>query len=445
MIIKDGENYANLIIDLVDDSGLEPSETVILKTGLVTNNSYNTITVANSPMSLTIEDNDNASLTISKPVLISEGNSGITNAVFTVTLNNGTGDPFTIDYTTVDGTATVLDNDYIASTGTLTFTGKAGDFVNISVPVKGDLKIEEDEDFTVELSNLSNDFDGRLIINESASGLIKDDDNTLANKKITISKVDGAEGSRDASFKFSFPSGITADEFTTIPYVLTGTAICGGEDYSAPSTGSVVIPAGENSVILALPVVDDGVVENTETVILTAGVPVNDCYAGIAVINSPITLNITDNDKGELKLSKLSVVSEGNSGPTLASFSVTLTAATGSNFSVGYTTLDGTAKVNDNDYVAKTANINFKGTQGEVQTITILVNGDSKIESDEEFNLILRNLSNSFGGKLTFSGMPSTGRILNDDNGTLKQTVKKALPAAISPSVYLPEFIAISQ
>ncbi|WP_255902152.1 Calx-beta domain-containing protein [Paradesertivirga mongoliensis] len=423
LVIKAGENYAVLTIDVVDDSGLEPSETVIVNTGAVTNNSYNGLTVLNSPHALNIEDDDNASISISGPVQVTEGNAGTINAVFRVTLNNSTGDPFTVNYTTKDGTATVADNDYIASSGTLTFSGVAGEFENITVPVRGDLKIEKNERFTVELNGLSNDFDQRLLITGLPGvGTIRDDDNTAANRRIIISRVNGAEGGNDARFKFSFQAGVSADDWTILNYTLSGTALGDGADYAAASKGSVTIPPGENSAVLDLAVIDDAVIEATETVILTAGTIENNSHTGLNTNNSPLSLNITDNDEGELKLSGPVLVQEGNSGPTLATFSVTLLGATGSPFSIGYATFDGTAKASDDDYVTKAANLNFQGIEGEVQTITILVNGDYKIESDEEFNLILRNLSNTFGDKLKFSGLPVKGRILNDDNGTITIT-----------------------
>ncbi|WP_207429085.1 Calx-beta domain-containing protein [Pedobacter sp. SYSU D00535] len=452
VIIPAGENYGVLTIDLINDTGLEPLETVIVTTGAISNTNYSGLTVANSPHSLIIEDDDEASLTISQPVEVTEGNGGTINAVFKVTLNNATGDPFTVDYTTNDGSATVADNDYLPASGTLTFSGKAGDFVNIIVPVKGDLKIERDETFTVELRNLSRQFDGRLLLPDvPATGLIRDDDKTINNSRIIISRVHGAEGATDASFKFSFPAGVSTDDWTTIAYGLGGTALGDGVDFGIASTASVTIPPGENSVVLPLAVIDDAVVEGLETVVLTTGLVENNTHADIVVANSPLSLNISDNDKAELKLSGPVVVTEGNSGPALATFSVTLSAATGNKFSIGYATMDGTARLSDNDYVAKTGTLDFDGNEGEVQTMTILVNGDYKIEADEEFNVILRNLSDNFGNRLTYSATPAKGRILNDDNGTITITKTDGKEGAsgghftfsLSPNVYSDKPIVI--
>ena len=61
-----------------------------------------------------------------------------------------------VDYTTNDGSATTADSDYVAASGTLNFTGTAGETQTIDVTVNGDTKLETDEAFTVDLSNPTN-------------------------------------------------------------------------------------------------------------------------------------------------------------------------------------------------------------------------------------------------------------------------------------------------
>ena len=87
-------------------------------------------------------------------VSVLEGDSGttLTFAVFVVNLSEPSTQTITVDYRTVDGNATVLDNDYEAKSGTLTiFAGEPGG--TIRVTVKGDMKPEQNETFTVVLSN----------------------------------------------------------------------------------------------------------------------------------------------------------------------------------------------------------------------------------------------------------------------------------------------------
>jgi large repetitive protein len=78
-----------------------------------------------------------------------EGNSGTTLVAFMVDV------PVTINFATADGTAKTSDNDYVANSGTITFA--PGETTKtISVVVKGDKKKEANENFFVDLSDLSN-------------------------------------------------------------------------------------------------------------------------------------------------------------------------------------------------------------------------------------------------------------------------------------------------
>src|SRR6266850_2007293 len=50
-------------------------------------------------------------------VTVTEGNSGTTNAIFSVTLSAASSQTITVDFATADGTATTADNDYVAANG----------------------------------------------------------------------------------------------------------------------------------------------------------------------------------------------------------------------------------------------------------------------------------------------------------------------------------------
>lgn len=100
-----------------------------------------------------------------------EGNSGTIEAVFTVTLSRASEETITVNYTTVDGTATIADNDYQAATGTLTF-GIGETSKKITVTVNGDENPELDEIFYVDLNNALN----ATIATSRGVGTIQDDD-----------------------------------------------------------------------------------------------------------------------------------------------------------------------------------------------------------------------------------------------------------------------------
>jgi hypothetical protein len=429
VVIPAGSNSATVSLTVVDDAILEDAESVTLTTGTVSNASYSGIVVDNSPQTVLIEDNDFANITIGNASVV-EGDNGTVNLVFNVTLDKATGSDFTVGYTVADGTAKTSDNDYITPvSNTLTFTA-AGPFPEtkqIAVQVKGDQIIEANETFTVTLGTPSNTYNNHLTVTgssgTSATGTITDDDNTAANKKLTITKVNGFEGvaASKGTFTFSLPTGVTVSSDTEISYTLGGTATGAGTDYTGAAAGTLIIPAGANSVTLGLPVVDDLLLEGDETVIMNVSGVTNASYPGFTVSNSGISLTIVEDDNTVL-LSSPQVIVEGNTGTTYARFNASVALATSGPFTVTYRTSDGSAKAGE-DYIAQSGTLTFAaGSPGQVQTIDVVINGDLKIESDETFTVTLDNLSNNFGGTLLLSP-PVTMTIEDDDNITANKLI----------------------
>jgi hypothetical protein len=104
--------------------------------------------------------------------LLSEGAQGTTNnAVFAVSLTVTSAVNVKVDYTTVDGTATTADEDYVYTTDTLTIP--AGSVTaQITVPVVGNNRYEADETFTITLSNP----DGLVLVDTVGLATILNDD-----------------------------------------------------------------------------------------------------------------------------------------------------------------------------------------------------------------------------------------------------------------------------
>ena len=107
---------------------------------------------------------------------VTEGNSGTKKIKFVVSLAYPSNVTTTVNYQTANGTATTANNDYVASSGTLTFaSGKVTDTIEITI--KGDKQTEPDEYFYVNLSNPN-----RLVLKKSqGKGTIKNDDGSAIN------------------------------------------------------------------------------------------------------------------------------------------------------------------------------------------------------------------------------------------------------------------------
>jgi Calx-beta domain len=103
-------------------------------------------------------------------VTVTEGNSGTTTATFTVRLSEASALTVTVNYATVDGTATA-GTDYQPASGTLTFApGEMSK--SVTVLVNGDIVDEEGETFFVNLSSPTN----ATISDTQGEGTITDND-----------------------------------------------------------------------------------------------------------------------------------------------------------------------------------------------------------------------------------------------------------------------------
>jgi hypothetical protein len=119
-------------------------------------------------------------------VTISEGNSGSTSALFTVTLAASSTIPVTVDYATANGTATA-GSDYVATSGTLTFDPGVTSRT-ITVTVNSDTTVEPNETFFVNLSNPTN----ATLAKGQGTGTILNDD-SAPTAKITVLSPNGRE------------------------------------------------------------------------------------------------------------------------------------------------------------------------------------------------------------------------------------------------------------
>lgn len=100
---------------------------------------------------------------------------------------------------------------------------------------------------------------------------------------------------------------------------------------------------------------------------------------------------------------------EGNAGTTAYTFTVSLSAPTGTVVTVDYDTADGSATTADGDYNAASGTVTFQSGDTS-ETVTVYVNGDNKFEPNENFFV---NLSNAMGADI--SDGQGMGTIVNDD------------------------------
>src|SRR5262249_11912214 len=157
----------------------------------------------------------------------------------------------------------------------------------------------------------------------------------------------------------------TTNVDVTIHYATADITATSGSDYTAVS-GDLVIPAGQTSARITVPVKDDRLGEPTETfaVNLTAatGATIDDGQAIVTIFDNEPRISINDVS-----------MSEGKKGrTTLFTFTVSLSAAYDQPVTVSFRTVNGTATTSDGDYVARSGTLTI--APGErTKTITIEV------------------------------------------------------------------------
>ncbi|HXG10770.1 MAG TPA: Calx-beta domain-containing protein, partial [Gemmataceae bacterium] len=181
-----GQTVATVTIPIINDNIDESDETVNLALSGPTGGA--TLGTPNTAVLTIIDDDPAPSLRISD-VTVTEGNSGTTAAVFTVTLSAASGQTVTVNFATADGTATtVAPADYQFTSGVLTFSaGQTSQ--TVTVLVNGDTAVEPDETFFVNLSGAAN---ATIADNQGQATIINDDLATVESVVINQQRADGA-------------------------------------------------------------------------------------------------------------------------------------------------------------------------------------------------------------------------------------------------------------
>ena len=344
-----------------------------------------------------IVDNDPLPTLAVNDVQVTEGNSGTTNAVFTVSLSAPSGRGVWVYYQTNNGTA-LQGSDYQYRADWLYFSpGQLSQIV--TVPVNGDTLNEANETFSVNLSSPTN---ATLADAQGVGTILNDDPVTLAISDVTVTEANTT--SVNATFTVSLSA--VSDVDVTVHYATApGSATAG--DYTTTS-GDLIIPAGQISRTFSVAVLGDRIAESTETFVVNLSAPVN---AGIADNQGVGTILDNEPRISINNVSKLEGNGNGNgSNKTLFVFTVTLSAAYDQAVTVNYATANGTATAGS-DYTAKNGTLTFAPGVTSM-TITILVTPDKVKESNETFYVDLSGASSN----ALISIPRGIGTILDDDN-----------------------------
>ncbi|HUE72092.1 MAG TPA: Calx-beta domain-containing protein [Pirellulaceae bacterium] len=334
--------------------------------------------------------NDDTGLRVSDAT-VSEGNSGIREMTFHVTLPAPVVFEVRVNYATANSNAWA-GADYVATSGTLVFApGQTS--LPVTVLVLGDERDEADEWMYLNLSNPTNAY----LADSQGWGWILDDDPTPTLSASDATIAEGNAGTRNLIFTVAL-SAISGRTVTVNYATANGTATA-GSDYQAKS-GTLTLLAGWSAATISVPITGDTVVEGDETLLVNLTSPSGATLAdaqGVGTILDDDNLSIGD-----------AVLVEGNSGVSYAEFTVALAIPLAHEVRLDYATANGSASAGS-DYLAASGVVVL--APGETsQTVRVPVLGDRANEADETFYV---NFTNPVG--VIPGDTQAAATILNDD------------------------------
>jgi len=268
-----GDISKSITVQVIGDNVDEINETFLVNLSNPTNS-----TISSAQGVGTILDDDGPTMSIGN-VSVIERNTGLTDAVFTVTLSAASVQDIFVSYSTASGTATSGIDFLRVFSGGLSIPAGATSGT-LTIRVVGDFQIEPDEEFFVNLQFASNATIAQgqgtgTIINDDSNGKLQFSSQTYNASEdagsvlITVSRVDGATGT------------------VSIDYATSNGTATAGSDYTMTS-GTLTFNQGETSKTFTIPILADNLLEVEETVNLTLSNP-----TGNAVLGTPVAATLS--------------------------------------------------------------------------------------------------------------------------------------------------------
>ena len=265
IVIPAGQTAASFAVAVVGDAVVEPDESFAVSLS----NSVGA-TIGDGSATGRIVNDDVAGRTISVgDVSVTEGNSGTRYAAFTLRLSSASSSSVSVRLATANGTA-AAPSDYTAvSSSTVSFS--AGTTTRtFSVAVRGDLTVEPNETFVLNLASPV----GASIGDGRGVGTIVNDDGTTTGRTISVGDVsvtEGNSGTRYATFTLRLSSASSSSVSVRVT-TANGTALAPA-DYTAVSGSTVSFSAGTTTRTFSVAVRGDVTVEPNETFVLNLSSP----------------------------------------------------------------------------------------------------------------------------------------------------------------------------
>ena len=220
---------------------------------------------------------------------------------------------------------------------------------------------------------------------------------------VTVDDVQVTEGNGGTtSVVLTVRLSAASGQVVAVDYVAVDGTATAPADYAA-TAGTLSFPAGMTTRTLTVPVVGDLLDEPNETFVLRLSNP-----SGALLADAQATVTILDDDPPPVVSIGDVSVAEGETGTTLAVFTLSLSAPSGQVVGVTAATADGTATA-ASDYVPWTGTVALP-PGATSRSLPVAVRGDRAWEADETFAVNL-----SFPVNAVLADPQGVGTIRNDD------------------------------
>jgi len=366
-----------------DDAYVQGTQTLNVGVGSHTGGNFEALTTT-STVSTDVTDNASATTVIlsgSANSIVEGGsvtytasvNNPVTGSPFVVTLSNGQTITIPVGQSSASSAPFAVRGDDAYAQGTQT--------LNVSVT-----------------GTAGGNFESLTTSSTVATSVTDDSDVTTVSLSGSSTVTEGGA----ATYTLTLSNPATSAVTVTLNY--TGTA-SNGTDYTGVTT--VTIPAGASSANFSVATAADGRDEPNETIVVSIGTVIGGGFEAIAPhgTNNTLTTSLVDNDPTPtLSINNVTV----NEAAGTATFTVTLSAASGQAVSVNYGMSNGTATAGS-DYAASSGTLTF-AAGSTVQTITVPITNDTLAEATETFNVTLSGATNA-----TIALATGVGSIIDND------------------------------
>ncbi len=300
--------------------------------------------------------------------------TGTATSNFTVTLSSASTQTVTVNYATSDGSATVANGDYTATSGTLSFA--PGTLTKtVPVTIKSTTVAHASRYFYLSISTASN----ATIVSSSGTDTILDD---AVEPYVSVNSPSVPAGSTSTTLDYTVSLTSPTVNSVTVHYATSDGSAVAGAQYTAVS-GTLTFAAGVVSQTVPVTVLPDTVKAADRYFYLNLTAPTNAIVAspgyGVGeILNTAVNPGLSVGDV---------TIDRPTSTTATAVFTITLAPASPNTVTVNYATANGSA-VAPTDFTAVSGSATFApGTT--TQTVSVTIQPKSTSTSDLYYYLDL--------------------------------------------------------